>query len=109
MSLEAKEIELLKGIIKAILTKEQSIKVYLFGSRTDDTNKKYSDVDILLDATPALSIIQLAEIKEQVEQSQSPYIFDFVLQEDLYQNYSEKICKSKTLLFNVRASNSIIR
>ena len=101
MSLDENNILLLKKIISKNLITAQTIKVYLFGSRAINKNKKYSDVDILIDATPGLSILQLSNIKEEMEESSSPYIYDFVLKEDLYKNYEENILNSMIHLFDI--------
>lgn len=102
MDLKVTEIALLKKSVTSILTEDQSIKVYLFGSRVDDTNRKYSDVDILIDAVPELSILQLSALKESMEQSSTSFIYDFVQLKKLYNHYSDNINRNKILLFEVK-------
>ena len=107
MNLSSAEINILKDIIESIIDDNQSIKVYLFGSRANETNKKYSDVDILLDSAPEFSINQMAQIKEQLEESKTPFIFDFVQTKDLYENYFKAVNENKTLLFEIRPQSRI--
>lgn len=101
MGLTEKDISLLKKIFIANLNNGQSVKVYLFGSRANNEHQKYSDVDILIESEPKLSMLQISNIKEQVEDSNTPYIFDFVFKEDVYQHYEKEILKSLQLLFSM--------
>ncbi len=104
MKLKDSEIELLKKTINSILHKDQSISVYLFGSRVSETSSKYSDVDILIDATPDFTLSQLSKLKEDIEESSTPFIYDFVLNKDVYEHYSDNIEKNKVLLFSLIGS-----
>ena len=70
--------------------KNLGIRVYIFGSRARGDQQKYSDLDFLL--KDALKFkAEVAELLEQVEQSNFPYKVDTVYDEELAKSYRENI------------------
>jgi predicted nucleotidyltransferase len=52
-------------------------KIYLFGSRIKGNNKKYSDLDVLIEPNKKISMENLYNIDEAFQESDLPYIVDF--------------------------------
>lgn len=57
-------------------------KAILFGSRAKGTNKPFSDVDIAL-VGKAISINDLLNLKNEIDDLLLPYEFDFCIYKDL--------------------------
>ena len=57
-------------------------KAILFGSRTKGTNKPFSDVDIAL-VGDAISLNDLLNLKNEIDDLLLPYEFDFCIYKDL--------------------------
>ena len=57
-------------------------KAILFGSRVKGTNKPFSDVDIAL-VGEALSLTDLLQLKNEMDDLLLPYEFDFCIYKDL--------------------------
>ena len=57
-------------------------KAILFGSRVKGTNKPFSDVDIAL-VGEALSLTDLLQLKNEIDDLLLPYEFDFCIYKDL--------------------------
>ena len=57
-------------------------KVILFGSRVKGTHKPFSDVDIAL-VGEALSLTDLLQLKNEIDDLLLPYEFDFCIYKDL--------------------------
>ncbi len=54
------------------------VTVYLFGSRANGTARRTSDVDVAIEASPALPPGVLARLRETLEESSVPYHVDIV-------------------------------
>jgi predicted nucleotidyltransferase len=76
-------------------SKRTSFKVYIFGSRALGTHRPYSDIDLLILATPPLQQFEKEQLLEQIEESELPYKFDLVFEEDLLDEYKNSINQSK--------------
>jgi predicted nucleotidyltransferase len=63
------ETKTLKKIIIPILKKQKISKAGLFGSYARQEQKKSSDIDILIKAPASLSLLDLVQIKLQLEKS----------------------------------------
>lgn len=95
------QLATLEGIFGRHLETSQSVEIWLFGSRATGHHKKYSDVDLLVRATPALSSRQLREIREDLKESNLPFQFDLVPEEALYGPYAGEVQATKKLLLKV--------
>lgn len=52
--------------------------VYLFGSWAGGRRHRASDIDLAIDASPAISAAALAELRDAVEESRVPYRVEIV-------------------------------
>jgi len=70
----------------------RDITVYLYGSRASGKARSFSDIDIALDAGgDAIDDGLLAEIREQLEESNIPYTVDVVDLARTSQTFRDKI------------------
>lgn len=93
--------EIKKIFSKVIRGSHQTIRVFIFGSRALGTYRKYSDVDLLLEAEPPLTEAQIESLKEAFEESDIPYTFDIVCIQNLKAEYAETISKQKVQWFEI--------
>jgi predicted nucleotidyltransferase len=88
------EVELLRSILVPIMNAiDENSTIWVFGSRTGDKFKKYSDVDLLF--SKAFTSEQLADIRESLEDSELPYVFDIVHDPNLEPAYSKNVEATK--------------
>ena len=83
--LEQKYIDIIKNILQKYLKNQ---KVYVFGSRSGDNYKKYSDLDLAIDG-----IIDVIKISNEFKDSLLPIDVDIVLIQDLSKEFLENIKK----------------
>lgn len=82
----SEEFEIIINILNAHIKKG---KVYAFGSRYKNNNRKFSDFDIAIDTGEKLSFEFLNILKEAFEESDLPYRVDIID----YNNISDKFKK----------------
>ncbi len=75
MAIEDKYKELLIEIIGKYLP---DARIWLFGSRARRTNKPGADFDIAIDAGRVLTLLEIGDIKEAIEESSIPVFVDIV-------------------------------
>ena len=94
--LSESDFELLKKLVIKPL-QNNSVCVYIFGSRATGKNHPFSDVDLLLEplkpGTPSSAL--LSEIKEAIEESRFPVKVELVLLDQLAQSYRERVLLEK--------------
>ena len=76
-------------IINILNTYIKKGKVYAFGSRYKNNNRKFSDFDIAIDIGEKLSFEFLTSLKDAFEESDLPYRVDIID----YNNISDKFKK----------------
>jgi predicted nucleotidyltransferase len=67
----------IERIVSAVL-KNHTISLRLFGSRARGDARAVSDIDLALMANPAVTPLELAEIRDALEESCIPYRIDFL-------------------------------
>ena len=67
---------IVESILRAHLP--SGTKVWIFGSRAKNKARKFSDLDLILEATQPLSIHILADMASDFEDSDLPYKVDLV-------------------------------
>lgn len=98
-SLSAQHLDLVRHSVDKRRDPHQAIKVWVFGSRAAETHKPYSDLDLLLEATPSLSPRQLALIRDDLEESNLPYRVDIVADHELAADLRSEIHTARRLVF----------
>ncbi len=84
-----------------ILLPQQSLKVFIFGSRARGTAKKYSDIDLLVEASPGFNQQQVSRLEDYFEESDLPIKVDLVLQESLLEEFKPSVMADKKLFFEL--------
>ena len=73
MNLKPEHINTIKETLSRFLP---NVRVYLFGSRLNGSPRSDSDCDLALDAGRPLSLNEINEIRDALERSTLPYLFD---------------------------------
>ena len=76
MDIEPHHLAIVLDILKQHLP--QNTLVWVFGSRVGKTKKKYSDLDLAMDAKKPLSYEVIVDLKHSFEESDLPYKVDLV-------------------------------
>jgi predicted nucleotidyltransferase len=76
IALPAEHRRLVLNILRANLP--QSTKVWVFGSRATGKARRYSDLDLAIDAGRLLTLDKIAELTEAFSDSDLPYKVDLV-------------------------------
>lgn len=99
--LSESEVQAVKLIISSHLLPDQEVDVWLFGSRATGRFRKYSDVDLLVEPKSKRNISseQIARMREDFEDSELPFKFDIILQDDLAKEFAQSVELSKKLVF----------
>lgn len=92
--LTQEQYELLTNLAVAPL-KNAGCKVWIFGSRSTNKFKKFSDVDLLYEAPGELGLSFFYKIKTALEDSNFPLKVDIVNIKDLAESYKEDILKTR--------------
>lgn len=95
------QLELLKDCITKHLAPDQKLTVWIFGSRAIGKARRYSDIDLLLEAMPPLENRQKYRMQDTLEDSDLPYKVDLVRMGEIYAPYRDTILREKSLLFEV--------
>lgn len=85
-------------ILRGILVQFQFLQnhpVWIFGSRAKGTARKYSDLDLLFGE--GLTLEQISEIREALENSNLLFKVDLVREEDLAPAYKDEVHTSRVL------------
>jgi predicted nucleotidyltransferase len=75
------------------------LRVFIFGSRSRGSFKKYSDIDLFVESDSKINNKDLNKVKEYFEESKLPYKVDLVLQQTVYEPYHLQIESEKKLIF----------
>lgn len=91
-----------KKIVQHILKKNlpSHAHVFIFGSRVTKAKKKFSDLDLAIDATDSLSISTLASLEHDFSESDLPYKVDIVDLNNLDDNFLNQIKADMVLFWN---------
>ncbi len=88
-----------KNLLKtAFSTDSNQMTFWIYGSRARGSHQKYSDVDLLIEATPPLTSQKMRKARELFEESHFPYKVDLVQATELVESFREQIYKDRRLL-----------
>jgi uncharacterized protein len=85
------QIQAVKGILQRRLGDRKELRIWVFGSRARGTQRPYSDLDLLVEATPHLSKSERDSLMEAFEESELPFKVDLVLAEELLAAYHSQV------------------
>jgi uncharacterized protein len=80
---------ILKSVLNKYLDKDK-YKIFIFGSRTRPKHRKFCDLDIGILGSPQLSALTLLQIKEDLSNSDIPYLADVVDFSTVSKDFKEK-------------------
>ena len=87
--LEERHLDFIKEILKKHI-QNQNAKFYIFGSRTSDKYKEYSDVDIAIDSSELTEEIK-SNLELDFENSTFPYEVDIIDLNNIKENFKNLI------------------
>ena len=96
--LRPQDLKNIKQAVEKELSARQASKLWLFGSRAAQTHKKYSDIDLILEASPPVTRTQLSKIRGNLEESALPFKVDILRPDDIYPAFLDSIEYQKILL-----------
>lgn len=73
--------------------------VWVFGSRVTGTAKKFSDIDLLIDAAEPLSLGLMARLAYDFEESDLPYKVDLVDWTAIDESFRNRIVADRVLIY----------
>jgi uncharacterized protein len=76
----------------------QHTKAWVFGSRTTGRARRYSDIDVAIDAGRRLTLDELAELSEAFSDSDLPYRVDLVDWHDIDDRWRQMIATERVAL-----------
>ena len=95
--MEEKHFEIVKKIINKHLEAKEN-KAFIFGSRANETNLKYSDLDIAIEGKK-IPASKYFEILSELEESMLPFRVDLVPFYEVSEKF-RKIAKKKIIPIN---------
>lgn len=94
--LKTDELKLLEELLINPL-KDKRCRVWIFGSRARGDHRPFSDIDVLYEIPKGqtISLSELSEIKENLEQSNLAYKVDIINTEDLAESYAPGVLRDR--------------
>lgn len=102
--LSAAALTEIKQILSKTLKSKPKAMIYFFGSRARGNYRKYSDLDLWIEANPPLSQREITNLLETFEESDLSQKIDIVTPEICLPEYLNSIQKEKVLWFKTYKS-----
>ena len=102
ISVSSKEFEIIKNILNSYIKKG---KVYAFGSRYKNNNRKFSDFDIAIDMGEKLSFEFLNILKDAFEESDLPYRVDIIDYNNISDKFKKIIDGGNEIIYNANVED----
>ena len=93
------ELKSIKNLFQKHFGDLPDAKIYLFGSRSKGTHKKYSDVDLAVKTKAKEISKRIALFKASWEETKIPYKVDITSWKDIYKPYLQDIRKTKKIIW----------
>ena len=90
----------IQAVLFASLANKKSSSVFVFGSRAIGKFRKYSDLDLWIEAEPELSAAELSLLKEKFDESEIPIKIDIVTPGTCLEEYQPRIQIEKVFWFS---------
>ena len=97
IAISSEEFEIIIKILNAHIKKG---KVYAFGSRYKNNNRKFSDFDIAIDTGEKLSFEFLNILKDAFEESDLPYRVDIIDYNNISDKFKKIVDGGKEIIYN---------
>ena len=102
ISVSSEEFEIIKNILNSYIKKG---KVYAFGSRYKNNNRKFSDFDIAIDTGEKLSFEFLNIVKDAFEESDLPYRVDIIDYNNISDKFKKIIDGGNEIIYNANVED----
>lgn len=93
------QIDLIKKKIQDIFGVDTDLKVYIFGSRATEKNKKNSDIDLAFKSKDPELNKKISKLRSELEDSKIPYKCDLVNWFEIIDDYLPAIKKNKKIFW----------
>lgn len=90
IQIKKSELEYIKSILHSLLP---NAKILIFGSRSRQTARKFSDIDIAIDNGSPLPLEILSKLEEQFSESDLPFKVDLIDYNRVSQEFKDFILK----------------
>ncbi len=97
--LSEKSLLEIQNMLMKVLNLKASYSVSVFGSRSKNSYRQYSDLDLWIDSQPALSEKEFSDLYESFEQSNLAIKVDIVIPENCLPEYKDQISSEIKLWF----------
>ena len=97
ISVSSKEFDIIINILHSHIKKG---KVYAFGSRYKNNNRKFSDFDIAIDTGEKLSFEFLTALKDAFEESDLPYRVDIIDYNNISDKFKNIVDSGNEIIYN---------
>ncbi len=98
--LQSKAVSLIQEIINNALAKKLKFSVFVFGSRALGRQRKYSDLDLMIQADPELSETELAELIERFSESDLAIQIEILTERTALKDFIQRIESEKVFWFS---------
>ena len=95
----SKEFDIIINILHSYIKKG---KVYAFGSRYKNNNRKFSDLDIAIDTGEKLSFEFLNILKDAFEESDLPYRVDIIDYNNISDKFKNIVDSCNEIIYNAK-------
>lgn len=97
--LNEKVLAEIQKLLMEVLESKSRYTVFVFGSRSKNTYKQYSDLDLWIESEPALSSKEISDLYQSFEESDLAINVDVVTPESCLPAYKNQIQSEKKLWF----------
>jgi type I restriction enzyme S subunit len=104
VDLQADHRRLVLDILRARLP--QHTRIWVFGSRATGRARRYSDLDLVIDAGRRLTLDEIAELAEAFTDSDLPYKVDLVDWHDIDDRWRQTIATERVALAETAGSDT---
>jgi type I restriction enzyme S subunit len=105
IALQAKHRRLVLDILRANLPADT--KTWIFGSRATGRARRYSDLDLAIDAGRRLTLDEIAALSEAFSDSDLPYKVDLVDWHEIDERWRHSIAAERVALGEVAPLNAL--
>lgn len=100
VSIDAKHLKILQEILRKHL--RAGTIVWVFGSRSKGTARKYSDLDLLVDADEQpLALSTMVDLRNDFEESDLPYKVDVIDWNSASQSFQESVKDDRSEIIRI--------
>lgn len=97
--LSLQQTEIIKVELSKLLKNKDRSKVFVFGSRSKGTERKYSDIDLWIESTPKLTTEELLSFVDRLDSSDLSIKVDIVTPESCLEQYRARILTERVFWF----------